>query len=82
MARPLPIPPPGFDELSADEKLAYIQSLWDYVAARPEDAPVPEWHLQLVRERVAEYEADPEAGNLSLEEFFQILDESLSSSRR
>jgi hypothetical protein len=28
MAQPA-IPPPGFDELSAEEKLEYVQALWD-----------------------------------------------------
>jgi hypothetical protein len=26
----LALPPPGFDQLSADEKLEYIQRLWDH----------------------------------------------------
>lgn len=35
------LPPPGFDELSSDEKLDYVQALWDQVAARPETVAVP-----------------------------------------
>lgn len=63
MATTLPLPPPGFDELSSQEKLDYVQSLWDRIFAKPEDVPVPDWHLQLLDERLAEYEADPEAGS-------------------
>lgn len=73
MARALPIPPPGFDELSIDEKLDYVESLWDRILANPEDVPVPDWHLQIVRERLAEYEADPGSGNVSLEELHEML---------
>jgi hypothetical protein len=29
MSNPVPLPPPGFDDLSVDEKLDYLQSLWD-----------------------------------------------------
>jgi putative addiction module component (TIGR02574 family) len=63
MATALPLPPPGFDELSPQEKLDYVQSLWDRIFAKPEEIPVPGWHLQLLDERLAEYEADPEAGS-------------------
>ena len=27
MPKPVPLPPPGFDELSVDEKIDYLQSL-------------------------------------------------------
>jgi len=56
-----PIPPPGFDELSVAKKIDYVQSLWDRIAVRPEDVPVPDWHLQVINERLAVHEADPAA---------------------
>jgi putative addiction module component (TIGR02574 family) len=62
MARALPIPPPGFDELSLDEKLDYVQSLWDRIAAQPQDVPVPDWHREVLNERLEAYRADPNAG--------------------
>ena len=52
MARPA-IPAPGFDELTAGEKLDYIQALWDSVAAHPDEVPLPEWHREVIRERLA-----------------------------
>jgi putative addiction module component (TIGR02574 family) len=61
MSQALPIPPPGFDELSVEEKVDYVQSLWDRIAVRPEDVPVPDWHLQVIEERLAAHEADPAA---------------------
>ena len=60
MARPLPNPPPGFDDLSVDEQIEYLQSLWDRVAADADKVPVPAWHAEIIRKRVAELEADPD----------------------
>jgi putative addiction module component (TIGR02574 family) len=62
MARTLPIPPPGFDDLSVDEKLDYLQSLWDRIAAHPEDVPVPSWHREVLEERMKAYRANPSEG--------------------
>lgn len=62
MAQTLPIPPPGFDDLSAEEKLDYVQSLWDRIAARPEEIPVPDWHRRVLDDRLAAYRADPQEG--------------------
>jgi hypothetical protein len=39
MAKPVPLPPPGFDDLSVDEKIDYLQSLWDRIAATPGTIP-------------------------------------------
>lgn len=39
MSQTLPLPPPGFDTLSAEEQIDYVQSLWDHIAARPEANP-------------------------------------------
>lgn len=62
MARTLPLPPPGFDELSTDEKLEYVQSLWDRIAAHPEEIPVPDWHREVLEERMKAYRANPTEG--------------------
>jgi hypothetical protein len=48
MIQAVPNPPPGFDDLTLNEKLDYIQSLWNRVAANPRDVPVPDWHLALI----------------------------------
>ena len=53
MSQALPLPPPGFDTLSVDEQIDYVQSLWDHIAARPEDVPVPDWHREILAERLA-----------------------------
>jgi putative addiction module component (TIGR02574 family) len=61
MAQSVPNPPPGFDTLSVDQKVEYVESLWDSILEHS-DIPVPEWHLELIRERLAAYKADPSAG--------------------
>lgn len=63
MPKPVPLPPPGFDELSVDEKIDYLQSLWDRIAATPETVPVPEWHRQVLDQRLKALEANPESGD-------------------
>jgi PAS domain S-box-containing protein len=59
MAEPVPFPPPGFDELSGDEKIEYLQSLRDRIAATPETIPVPGWHGEILEERPNDLHADP-----------------------
>ncbi|PYQ63036.1 MAG: hypothetical protein DMF53_11400 [Acidobacteria bacterium] len=59
MPRALPLPPPGFDDLSVEEKLDYVQSLWDRITTRPEEVPVPDWHQRVIEERLAAHRADP-----------------------
>ena len=59
MPKPVPLPPPGFDDLSVDEKIDYLQSLWDRVAATPEAIPVPGWHRDILDERLKNLEANP-----------------------
>jgi len=54
-------PPPGFDDLTAEDKVEYVQSLWDRILARPEEIPVPRWHQEIVAERLAAHRANPGA---------------------
>ena len=61
MTNKLPLPPPGFDDLPVEDKIDYVQSLWDRIAARPDQVPVPEWHRQVLDERLATHEANPAA---------------------
>jgi putative addiction module component (TIGR02574 family) len=51
--------PPGFVELSKAEQVLYLQRLWDRIAEKPGEIPVPESHLELAEERLAEYRRDP-----------------------
>ena len=60
MEKRLQIPPPGFDELSVDEQIDYVQDLWDWIAARPEDVPVPDWQKRAIEERLQQHAANPD----------------------
>ena len=61
MAQALPLPPPGFDALSADEKLRYVSALWDRIVDEQSALPISDAQRSLVRERLAEHQADPGA---------------------
>jgi putative addiction module component (TIGR02574 family) len=63
MAKSIPLPPSGFDDLSVDEKIDYVQSLWDRIALTPEAIPVPDWHREIIDKRLEDLEADPDAGD-------------------
>jgi putative addiction module component (TIGR02574 family) len=76
MAQPA-LPPPGFDELSPDEKLEYIQALWDHFAERPEDVPVPDWHREVIAQRLAAYRR----GELTARPWSEIREELLTRLR-
>ena len=52
-------PPSGFDELSPEEKVDYVQSLWDRIAATEDRVPVPDWHQEVIRQRLADPDANP-----------------------
>ncbi len=62
MAEAVPNPPPGFDELPVEEKIDYVQSLWERILATPEQVPVPNWHLRVLDERLEAYRTEPEQG--------------------
>ena len=77
MSSKVPFPPPDFDELSLDDETEDEQSLWEYMTAGPDKVPVPEWHLELLREREARYQRDGIEGT-PWEEFEKELDEILN----
>jgi hypothetical protein len=62
MAVDLPIPPAGFDDLSDDEQLAYVQSLWDYMVSAQSRVASPDWHRDVVLLRIAEHRANSGGG--------------------
>ena len=47
--------PPGLSKLSKAEQIRYLQGLWDRIAENPSEVPVPESHIELAEQRLAEY---------------------------
>jgi putative addiction module component (TIGR02574 family) len=75
MSSKIPFPPPGFDELTADEQVEYVQGLWDYIVdSRSDQISIPDWHREILEERMAR--ENPEEGT-SWEEFEKELLEQL-----
>jgi len=62
MGNALPIPPTGFEGLSLEEKIEYVQSLWDHIASDVDAVPLTDWQKHLLDERLAEYEKNPDSG--------------------
>lgn len=62
MPNALRVLPPGFDELNIDEQIEYVQALWDRIAAKEDVVPVPDWHREILDERLADLDANPDAG--------------------
>jgi putative addiction module component (TIGR02574 family) len=48
--------------MSVEEKIDYVQALWDRIAANESQVPVPEWHREVLKDRLADYEAKPDEG--------------------
>lgn len=59
--------PPGFSDLSKTEQVRYLQALWDRIAENPSEVPVPETHLEIAEQRVAEYRRKPDEARSAYE---------------
>lgn len=53
---------PGFDALTVDEQIDYLQSLWNRIAAKPEQVPVPDWHREILAQRLATLRGSTDEG--------------------
>lgn len=51
--------PAGFGDLSKAEQIRYLQALWDRIAESPGEIPVPDSHIEIAEQRLAEYRRDP-----------------------
>ena len=81
MSSKVPFPPPGFDDLSPDEQADYASELWDRVTEREHEISVPDWHMEIVLERMARYEREGMEG-ISLEDLEKELFEQLTNSSK
>ena len=77
MSSKVPMPHPGFDELSTDDQIEYLNELWDRITADPEKVSVPDWHMEIVRERLERYGND-RTGWITWEELEKKLREELN----
>ena len=50
-------------ELPLAERLRLVELLWDSIAAVPETVPIPDEVKTELDRRLADFEADPEAGS-------------------
>lgn len=39
------------DKMTVEEKLRLMEEIWTDLSRNPDDIPVPEWHLEILRER-------------------------------
>lgn len=39
------------DKMTVEEKLRLMEEIWADLSRNPDDIPIPEWHLQILRER-------------------------------
>ena len=58
-----PLPMSEILELPVDERIRLVELIWDSIAAVPETVPVPDELKAELDRRLAEFEANPEAGN-------------------
>ena len=70
--------PPGFDEAPTEQRIAFVQELWDRIAQDPERVPVPVEHQRILDERLKEYRANPKAGR----PWSEVRDQLLTKLRR
>ena len=61
MAQAVLNPPPGFDELTPDEKVRYVGTLWDRIVEDQDALSLSEAQRRLIRERLTAHEANPAA---------------------
>lgn len=50
-------------KLPASERLALVKALWDSLAADSASLPVPGWHLDILKQRIAEDDLAPGEGS-------------------
>jgi putative addiction module component (TIGR02574 family) len=70
--------PPGFDDAPKEQRIAFVQELWDRMAQDPERVPVPVEHQRILEERLKEYRADLKAGR----PWSEVRDQLLAKLRR
>ena len=47
-------------KLSLQEKIMAVETIWDSIAEEADKLPIPDWHKQILEERLQNY--DPSSG--------------------
>jgi putative addiction module component (TIGR02574 family) len=55
--------------LPVAQRVRLVEAIWDSISAVPEALPLTQWQREELDRRLAEFEADPDAGS-TLEEVF------------
>lgn len=63
---------PTVQQLSVSERLELIERIWDTLPESLEPPEVPDWHIDILKKRLAAAEANPGEGT-PLEEFIEEL---------
>jgi putative addiction module component (TIGR02574 family) len=61
-------------QLPVSERLELVQQLWDSIAESREQLPIQEWHRELVRSRLADFEGREEEAGLSRRQVWEQVD--------
>jgi len=62
MGHSLKTVPPEFESLSVEERICYVQDLWDYITSDSLSIPVAEEHKHILDERLSDYRKNPDSG--------------------
>lgn len=54
--------PPEFDSVPKQNRIEFVQELWDRIAADPKCVPFPAEHQGILEKRLDEYRANPKPG--------------------
>ncbi len=54
--------PPEFKSLSLDDRIAYVQDLWDFIAMNPDSLQVSDEHKRILDERLDSFDANSDSG--------------------
>jgi len=54
--------PPEFKNLSLDDRIAYVQDLWDFIAMNPDSLQVSDEHKRILDERLDSFDENPDSG--------------------
>ena len=68
------------DQMTVEEKLSLIEKIWEDLRTKEDQIPIPEWHLEILRER-QHLVADGKAEFVDLDAFKKLVDEEIARGR-